>query len=705
MFKTLDKRELFIISAKIVLIELVVESYIMIFLLPIIENNFHFSPIIESLFDPLLLIMMTTPLIVVWVLGPYVRKRDEVEQNLKNLQMLAEQAKEEKQELLTRQDYQMQSLMNLTTDLRKSELRYNTAMNAIREGVWELNLKDNTLYLSPRWKEIMGFAEKGFPNNFLAWALRIHADDKAEFLHKIAESQKNTDARGYVCEFRIKHKDGYYIWVNTRWVTHIEGDETKLIGSCAEITTRKKLEERLVYEANHDSLTTLPNRRQLVTKLDDSLERFKNDENNKFALLFIDVDQFKLINDTLGHHAGDVLLATIAQRLRVAIRLDDLVARLGGDEFAIILDDFGDEADLELVLKRIVESIRKPLRLRDKTITPNVSIGAVIANEQYIPLSAQEVMMDADLALYKSKEERRGSYTFYNDGMKNHASEVFDIVNNMRNALDHGEIEMYYQPIIDFVHDKIVGFESLVRWNHPERGLLMPGDFLQFIEGTELVHDLARFSFARAMSDFKSIQKTVDCEELFITVNVSMRQLEREDLIDDIEMLMHEHGISGAQLKVEVSESVITKDSEFIDTMLSKLHEMKIKIALDDFGIGNSSLWSLARYPFDTIKIDQSFIADIENNDRCQNLVKMINKVSKSIDVNVVAEGVETTSQLNTLKKIGIEKLQGYCFCKPEPLSKIMQFIAAKPNPSMWISEKKYRRNRRSELDKQATGT
>jgi diguanylate cyclase (GGDEF)-like protein len=438
------------------------------------------------------------------------------------------------------------------------------------------------------------------------------------------------------------------------------------IATHEDITDRQRAEERIVHMARHDALTDLPNRTMLRERLEYELKRVKRGE--CVAMLCLDLDHFKAVNDTLGHPVGDELLKVVAERLRGCTRGHDTIARLGGDEFAIIMTSMNDPSDAVALAKRIRDSITRPYHIDGHQILADISIGISVA-----PIDAVEpdlLIKNADMALYGAKADGRGTYRFFEPEMDARMKARRELDMDLRRALVNGEFELYYQPLVNLQNNEITAFEALLRWNHPTRGLISPADFIPIAEETGLIIPLGEWVVRRACMETAGWPNDVK-----VAVNLSPAQLKSRNLTEVVVDALDSAGMSPRRLQLEITESVLMQNTFNTLATLEKLRALGVQIALDDFGTGYSSLSYLRSFPFDKIKIDRSFIQDLSNGTEPLAIVHAVAGLAKSLNMISTAEGVETQQQLDTLQSVGCMEMQGYLFSRARPPSEIVRMF------------------------------
>lgn len=429
------------------------------------------------------------------------------------------------------------------------------------------------------------------------------------------------------------------------------------------ISERKKIEEKLLHDAFHDVLTGLPNRAFLNQRLEYTIRRAKRHENYLFAVLFIDLDRFKVVNDSLGHSVGDKLLIEIANLLEKTVRNIDTVARLGGDEFVILLDALKDVQDATIIAQRIEEMLRSPFKIAGQEVFTSASIGIALSTTGYE--QGADMLRDADIAMYRAKDSGKARYQIFDKAMHAQVVRVMQLETDMRKALERQEFKVYYQPIVSLKTGAIAGFEALVRWHHPEEGLISPAEFIPLAEETGLIVTLGEWILAEACQQMHAWQvEFARTRDWKISVNLSTKQLKEGEIIHQINQILQQTNLNSKSLKLEITESVLMENAEVANSILLQLREINIELSIDDFGTGYSSLSYLHRFPVNTLKIDRSFVSAIDPNDENLEIVRAIVTLAHILKMDVIAEGIETSSQLAQLKELGCEQGQGFYFSK-----------------------------------------
>lgn len=443
-----------------------------------------------------------------------------------------------------------------------------------------------------------------------------------------------------------------------------------------EISNHKQTQQQLFYQAWHDTLTSLPNRNRLIENLQRALHRCKNDPDYLFAVLFIDLDRFKIINDSLGHTVGDQLLIAIARILQDSSSTGDTVARLSGDEFAILLNDIEDSSNAIAISERLLAKLSAPINLGDRTVFSGASIGIVLGTATY--QDDMEILRDADIAMYRAKNMGKGRYAMFDREMYFQTLYLSQIETDLRYALDRQEFLLNYQPIVSLTTGLLTGFEALIRWQHPERGLIPPGNFIEIAEETGLIVSIGEWVLREACQQLRRWQdKFPHAASLDISVNLSSRQIQQSDLVDLLVKILADTGLNGQNLRLELTESMLMDRGDRTIKLLSEIKAQNIQLSIDDFGTGYSSLSYLHRFPIDGLKIDRSFVSPIVADDANHEIVRTIILLAHSLGIKAIAEGVETREQLTQLKTFGCDEAQGYFFAKPVDSQVAESIIAA----------------------------
>ncbi|MCB1748126.1 MAG: EAL domain-containing protein [Gammaproteobacteria bacterium] len=551
--------------------------------------------------------------------------------------------------------------------LRESERRFALAVAGARDGIWDWDLDAGRTWYSPRWFDMLALdAEAALPIPE-TWLDRVVDEDRAG-LKKALEAHLDGLTPHFEYEFRMIDGYGKPQWVLARGVAvrGADGQATRIAGSLTDITDRKTTEAMLVHEALHDALTGLPNRNLFLDRLDLALRQFKRDRSRKFAVLFLDLDRFKSINDSLGHAAGDALLIEIGRRLGKFVRPGDSVARLGGDEFAILLGDVAGLAEATLVAERLHDLMSQKFIIAGKELYATASIGIALADSKYE--RSADMLRDADLAMYRTKRRRSGSYAVFDNVMHETALARLELETDLRAAAQRNELAVYYQPIVSLDHMRVVGFEALVRWFHPVRGLLAPDDFIPLAEESGSIGQLTWWVMHEACRQTRAWQLSdPTLAELSISVNVSSRLFSEPDFAARTQAILEDTGLAPAALHLEITENALLEHEAETVRELSALQKLGVKLHLDDFGTGYSSLSYLNLFAYDTLKIDRTFVTGSANGGRDNRIVDALINLGRVLEMNVIAEGVETQEQAQKLRDLNCGMAQGFWFSKPLP--------------------------------------
>ncbi len=571
--------------------------------------------------------------------------------------------------------------------LRESQERYALAMLGANDGLWDWNLRTNEIYFSARWKEILGYREDEIGNHPDEWFQRVHPEEVDWFKAQIQTHLENKTQHLEI-EHRMLHRDGSYRWVLSRGlaVRDTSGTPYRIAGSQTDITKRKRAEEQLIHDALHDGLTGLPNRALFIDRLGQAIARFKRQPDSHFAVLFLDMDRFKVVNDSLGHTVGDLLLMAVAQRLEACIRAGDTVARLGGDEFTVLLENLRSLETACHLAERIHLAFQKPFEIRGQEIFITTSIGVALGDGGGD--RPEEFLRNADTAMYRAKALGRARHELFDNAMYTQTLELLQLETDLRRAIVPQfanlaqEFFIDYQPIVEIESEQIVGVEALVRWHHPDQGIIPPKRFIPIAEDTGLIIPLGRWILSEACQQLRQWQHLLPKNaKLSLSVNLSTRQFSQPDLILQIRQIIEQCNLlSGGLslgLKLEITESALMQNTDTATVMLEQLKELGVQLLIDDFGTGYSSLSYLQRFPIDMVKIDQSFVSQLGIDEESDEIVRAIVNLAHNLKLGVIAEGVETPEQLEQLRSLQAEFAQGYLFSQPVNSATITQLLLA----------------------------
>jgi len=549
--------------------------------------------------------------------------------------------------------------------LEESEERYALAVNGANDGIWDWDLKSDKVYYAPRWKSMLGYEDDEIGDTPDEWFSRVFEDDLEHTRMEIsAHIRKRTSH--FTNEHRLLHKDGSYHWVLCRGmaVWDDSGRAIRIAGSISDITDRKTAEERLIHDAFHDALTNVSNKALFVDRLTQAILRSKRSPGYRFAVLFMDLDRFKDINDSLGHIVGDHMLVEVAKILQKRVRSVDTLARYGGDEFIILLDDIKDEQGAVQVAEWIIDQLSKPIQVNGHEVFTSTSIGVVCSTPEYE--TNEEIIRDADIAMYFAKNLGGNRSEIFKPPMRQRVLDRLSLETDLRKAISAGELRVFYQPIADLGSGLLMGFEALVRWQHPEKGLLQPFEFVPLAEETGMIVAIDRWMLQKACQQIHAWNQKYKLEnDLTISVNISARHIASPELREYVAKVLDETGLNPNNLKLEITEFSIVDHNEITASAFSNLQELGVQIQIDDFGIGYSSLGYLSSFPINALKIDQSFVGRIVEDTNQRDIVQAIISLTERLNVKVIAEGVETFEQLNQLRELGCQLGQGYLLSIP----------------------------------------
>ncbi|MDQ3584445.1 MAG: EAL domain-containing protein [Acidobacteriota bacterium] len=545
--------------------------------------------------------------------------------------------------------------------LRESEARFRSVVQHSSDVITILDADSTIRYVTPSIERIFGYPGDGVIGEKLIDA--AHPEDAATVARFLSAASGQPGATAPV-EWRVRHRDGDFryaesIGTNLLDDPHVGG--VVITTRC--ISERKALEAKLTHQAFHDPLTKLANRALFRNRVEQALKRARR-RRAPLAALFLDLDNFKTINDSLGHAAGDCLLMTVAERLRACVRQYDTTARLGGDEFAVLLEDGTLPQDAAIVARRIIDAMSQALTLEGREVRVGVSIGIAVSEAGVE--SADELLRNADVAMYTAKESGKGRYEIFEQKMHTTLLARIELEADLRRAIDRQEFTLYYQPIIALDTGRISAVEALVRWNRPERGRIAPLDFIPLAEETGLIVPLGRWVIEEACRHAQEWQAQLPAAApLSISINLSGRQLQQPELAHDIASALCRSGLPAHSLILEITESVMMQDTEATLAKLRELKNIGLRLAIDDFGTGYSSLSYLQRFPIDILKIDKSFVKGIGQGSEESAVARAIITLSDTLHLSTVAEGIEQLEQMTTLQTLGCEFGQGYYFAKP----------------------------------------
>lgn len=567
--------------------------------------------------------------------------------------------------------------------LRESEKLHRYIVNKSPDIVYILDANGYFTFINKRVESLLGYRTKEVIGKH--YTELVHDDDleKARFRF----NERRTGKRATInVELKLKCKNNEFtrsfdnrilpIEINSVGVYSTSDSESdkKFIGTygiARDITDRIEAEKIIRFQAYHDMLTRLPNRTLLKDRLNQALTHARRHGSN-LSVMFLDLDRFKVINDTLGHLVGDHLLQAVAMRLRHCLREGDTLARIGGDEFTLLLPEVNSREDAEFIAQKIIKSLKKPFRIDTHELFISTSIG--ISHYPEDGDTIESLIKHADIAMYSVKGRGKNGYEFFNDNMIDMYSRHLSLENDLRRALDDDQFEIHYQPQINTETNEIFAMEALIRWKHPERGLISPNEFIELAEETRLIKQIGTWMLQHACADLQA-WRDIGINNVRVAVNVSAIQLEQHNFVNIILNTLHHYRIPGEMLEIEITENTLMHDTDDGILKLRELSNHGIKIAIDDFGTGYSSLNYLKRLPIDTLKIDQSFVHDMSKSDEDASIIKAIIAMAKGLNLNIISEGVETEKQLEQLKDWQCINMQGFLFGRPMPCDDAMSVL------------------------------
>jgi diguanylate cyclase (GGDEF)-like protein/PAS domain S-box-containing protein len=550
------------------------------------------------------------------------------------------------------------------TDRRRREDERHAAEERLRMGIDNaavgIIMVDRDLHLTminPSMRTLLGRADEDLVGRPLE--LLLHPDDAVTARNRIGALAR-AELGSYQAERRFVRRDGTTVWalVNVGPVHDAEGNVEHFFAQVQDITDRKAMEDALEHLAVHDALTELPNRTLLTDRVEHALAR----QSGHVAVLFVDIDRFKFVNDGMGHGAGDELLRVVSQRLRELARPGDTVARFGGDEFVIVCEELVGPHEATRVGDRVAHAIEQPMTLGGREVVVTASIGIAVAGPG---ATADQLLRDADAAMYRAKERGRARVEVFDEALRGRAADRLELEGALRRALAAGEFTLAYQPVVRVADSSVVGCEALLRWRHPTRGLVSPGEFIPLAEETGLIVPIGAWVLREALGQLRAWH--AEGRDLSLGVNVSARQLMAPDLVETVRAAITDTGVDPQRVHLEITESVLMDDVEHSIETLNQLRELGIHFAVDDFGTGYSSLSYLKRLPIDTLKIDQSFVRGLGVAENDSSIVRAIVGMGRALGLDLLAEGVEEAAQLGELRDLGCDVAQGFLWSPAVP--------------------------------------
>lgn len=594
---------------------------------------------------------------------------------LKNVEMSVAQAETARQHAEQAKQH-AEILETQSIALTESEERFRSAFDYAPIGIALVSPSGSWLKVNHALSQILGYSEQEFL--VTDYQAMIHPDDLGNTMIKIHELVSGKIPACQM-EHRYRNKSGETVWASwsVSTATDAKTSQPNLIFQIQDITDKKLAEEKLQYDATHDALTGLPNRKHFLQRLENAVEEAISNPNHKVSVLFIDLDRFKYVNDSLGHQIGDELLVGIAERLRDCVRPTDTVARLGGDEFTILVEGRYEIQEVVRIAERIKEKFSQPFDLSGHEVYSSASIGILHSSENHN--TPEELMRDADTAMYQAKRAGKARHEIFDVNMHAAMKETLQLETDLRRAIENREFEIHYQPIYSLSSGKIEGFEALARWNHKTLGSIPPEKFIALAEEISVIDALGGQILEKACSQMISLKNKLSGDFFpTLSVNLSCKQFAQTNLARKIEKILDETGFPADCLKLEITESVFIEHRERAIETLNKIRDLGIEINIDDFGTGYSNLSYLLQLPISSLKIDRSFIAPLADSEHNLQIVRTIVMMARSLGLKVVAEGVETEVQLEQLKKLGCEGAQGFYFSEPMDFAEVENFLSEK---------------------------
>ncbi len=545
-------------------------------------------------------------------------------------------------------------------DHEVGERRFRSLVEQLPLSVYIDRLDDvsSNIYTSPQIEPMLGYSVTEWAQNDGLFLELLHPEDR----ERVLAAHQRTHATGepLFIEYRLRTRAGRYLWVQDEARVVAEGDRQVLQGYLLDITARKDAEEQLRHQAFHDALTGLANRALFTNRVEHALVLRSQGVRPDVAVLFLDLDDFKGVNDTLGHAAGDTLLRVVGVRLREALSPSYTVARLGGDEFAVLIEDLAGPSTAVDAAERAVGALRRPFEIESREVFVTASVGIALGKV------ADDLLRAADVAMYRAKASGKAQYVMYAPRMAEDLVGRLELVADLRRAVCDDEFVIHYQPVVELESNAVVGVEALVRWNHPTRGLLSPHDFIPVAEETGKIVELGAWVLRTACKQVATWRReTPGAEALTLNVNISTRQVRPGILVEDVRQTLDESGLPPEVLTLEITESVLARRHEELRAVLAGVAELGVRLALDDFGTGYSSLSLLQDLPVHTLKVDRSFVNALDADTTQQGFVQAIVDLAQTLDVALVAEGMETAAQTTELRRLGCSVGQGFHFAPP----------------------------------------
>ena len=559
-------------------------------------------------------------------------------------------------------------------EIRRTNERFELVTKATSDAVWDWDFNTNSLWWNDGFQKLFGYRANEVGDKLDHWTERLHPEDRERVSHSIKRTI-DSGTTNWTEEYRFRRKDGSYAFVVDRGyvVRDDNGRTVRMLGSMMDVSERKSLEEQLTHQALHDPLTKIANRALFRNRVDHALAKLTR-SNTTIAVLFLDLDNFKAINDSMGHAAGDKLLVLVAERLQDCLRNTDTAARLGGDEFAVLVEAVHRTDEAVTIAERILEVFRQHFVIEGKEVYVGTSIGiAACADEE---VSSEALLRNADLAMYLAKSQGKGKFVIFEPRMHDALMERIELEDDLRRGIEEEEFTIHYQPILDLNSNKLMGMEALVRWMHPRYGMIGPMKFIPLAEETNLIVPLGKWILGEACRQVNEWRTEHGAKlDVSVTVNISIRQFQQPDLVENIKMALDSSGLPSSALILEITESFMMQDTEATIIKLQQIKDLGVRLAIDDFGTGYSSLSYLQRFPVDILKIDKSFVDKLGDGSEGNAVAKAIIMMGESLHLKTIAEGIEHESQISELQDLGCEAGQGYHFARPLAKEAMDEFL------------------------------
>jgi diguanylate cyclase (GGDEF)-like protein/PAS domain S-box-containing protein len=567
---------------------------------------------------------------------------------------------------------------SLAADLhrRQGEARFRSLVAHASDLITVLDGEGLVTYQSPSIERVLGYRSQEVEGRRFD---RLLVESDRPLLAQLIALDGPGEAEGHTIECSVLHRDGTPLTFEVQHTDLLHDEHVHgIVLNSRDVSERKAFEEQLAHQAFHDPVTKLANRALFSDRVEHALMRSTRGI-PEIAVMFIDLDDFKTVNDSLGHTAGDEVLQEVGRRLKIAVRPTDTVARFGGDEFAVLLDGVDGSADAADAASRILRALELPIEIDGKNVVPRASVGICLVGEDLETPEATELLRNADVAMYMAKRDSKGSYRVFEPTMHERVVERLELRSDLQHALSLDQLELHYQPVVRLSGREILGVEALVRWNHPTRGTIPPIQFIPVAEETGLIIPMGRWILETACYEGVRLQERFTRDEpLTMSVNLSVRQLQSETLVADVRKALSLTGLPASSLVLEITESLMLTDTDFAMQQLHDLKGLGIRLAMDDFGTGYSSLSYLSRFPVDILKMDRSFVGSEDN----EALTSAIIALGTSLSLEVVAEGIELAEQANSLEELGCELGQGYLFARPMDAAALSNFLALAGEPA-----------------------